>query len=525
MDKLTAQISFISLKKILLAILSGLLLTASFPAPNFSYLAWISIIPLLYSIRDVEGKKAFLLGLISGLSHYLTLMYWIINTIKTYGELPFILGLLLLLLLALYLSLYIALFCCLITKFCLTSKNIQVYTPIIWILLEYLRGKLLTGFPWLLLGYSQFERLNLIQVSDIFGVYGISFLIIFVNVSLFIVFLHLTKIKWKFLQINKKDSTLSIIICFFLFLSSLLYGKWQIYNFDKKTFPLLKAAVIQGNIDQSAKWDYVVQEQNLNKYISLSKSAKISKPDIIVWPETAASFYYKNNAYLSALLDANIRAINTNFIIGSPSFERKQNETILYFNSAYLINNYATVEGRYDKVHLVPFGEYVPLKKILPFIEKIVENIGDFSNGKKGEILYLNNAKIGVQICYEVIFPELSSAIVRNGANVIVNITNDAWFGFSSAPFQHFSMVVFRAIENKKSVIRSANTGISGFIDPLGRIISFSPLFVESMLVENVPLVENQTFYSKHGDVFIFLCLCFFIFILYQNGYLKLRKE
>jgi len=193
-------------------------------------------------------------------------------------------------------------------------------------------------------------------------------------------------------------------------------------------------------------------------------------------------------------------------LVGSPSFISDQNR-IKYYNSAYLIKPDGTVAGKYDKVHLVPFGEYVPFKRWLPFLGKIVAHVGDFQAGRSGNTIEGPVPRLGVQICFEIIFPMLSRALVQNEAALLVNITNDAWFGKSSAPYQHFSMAVFRAVENRRSLVRAANTGISGFIDPIGRIIASTPLDEEAALVHRVPILREKTYYTRHGDIFALACL------------------
>jgi apolipoprotein N-acyltransferase len=178
-----------------------------------------------------------------------------------------------------------------------------------------------------------------------------------------------------------------------------------------------------------------------------------------------------------------------------------------YFNSAYLISPNSKTIGQYEKTHLVPFGEYVPFKKWLPFLGKIVAQVGDFRAGKAGKTIPWKNGRIGVQICYEIIFPELSRALAQNNAALLINITNDAWFGKTSGPYQHFSMTVFRAVENRRALARSANTGISGFVDPAGRILASTPLLEEAVITRSVPLIKEKTIYSRIGDLFAQGCL------------------
>ena len=187
----------------------------------------------------------------------------------------------------------------------------------------------------------------------------------------------------------------------------------------------------------------------------------------------------------------------------------------MYYNSAYLLGPSGEVLGKYDKVHLVPYGEYVPLRRFFPFLGKLVEAVGDFESGKQGQVLSFNTEKLGVLICFEAIFPELARAAVRNGAQLLVNITNDAWFGTSSAPYQHLSMAVFRSVENHRAMVRAANTGISAFIDPAGRLLDKTPLFQEAVQTHSLPLMREQTLYARHGDLFAIGCilLCIAIYL------------
>jgi apolipoprotein N-acyltransferase len=197
-----------------------------------------------------------------------------------------------------------------------------------------------------------------------------------------------------------------------------------------------------------------------------------------------------------------------------------------YYVSAYLISP----QGkwiRYNKSHLVPYGEYVPFKKWVPFLGKMVAHVGDFVPGIKGKTIPWENAKLGIQICYEIIFPDLSRAMVKNGATLLVNITNDAWFGKTSGPYQHFSMTVFRAVENRRALARSANTGISGFIDPAGRILGSTPLLEEAVMTRSLPLLNQKSIYTRFGDVFAWACLALVLsVILFKivNHVIRLRN-
>ena len=367
----------------------------------------------------------------------------------------------------------------------------------LWVSLEYLRGKLLTGFPWCLMGYSQYEHLALIQVSDILGVYGISFLIVLVNMLLFQTFCSngfpfRTFLKWEWFAL-------------FLILAGVFgYGFHQNskHNMAQEKGLQVKTAVIQANIDQSVKWKPAYQVKTMSRYFSLTRSLKNTQTDLIVWPETALPFFFQNNRRFSAKIMALSKEMNAAMVFGSPAYERSAKE-IRYYNRAYMAVPGLKTPLYYDKKHLVPFGEYVPLKRYLPFLHRLVQAAGDFAQGEKTEPLRHQDLSLGILICFEAIFPEMGRCLADQGANLLVNLTNDAWFGRSSAPYQHLSMAVFRTVENRVPMVRAANTGISAFIGANGKILTKSNIFEQSVLVHSVPVNSpSQTFYTRFGDVF-----------------------
>jgi apolipoprotein N-acyltransferase len=501
-------------KKIFFSVLSGLLLTGAFPNIGMDWLAWFALVPLLISLRNLPPKEGFRAGFLTGLVHSLTLIYWTAYAMKTYGYLPLYLCIPILFLFAAYLALYVAGFSMALTWCCTTPRFCFFMIPALWVALEYIRSFLFSGFPWELLGYSQFSRLSLIQIADISGVYGVSFLIALSNGVIFTAILCLKKEGWQGKQIPKLSAGVSAAVFILIFAAVWIYGGWRIRTVDQKISlsRSVRAAVVQGNIDQSQKWDPAYRFPNTRKYIDLSSSAKA---DLIVWPETAVPFYFLYHMDMTEMVLTAARDIRAYMLLGSPSFVRKGTaEDIEYYNSAYLISPEGAVAGKYNKVHLVPFGEYVPFKKWLPFVGKIVEHVGDFTPGKEGNTLLMGDYPLGIQICYEIIFPNLSRAMTKNNAALLINITNDAWYGRTAAPYQHFSMTVFRAAENKRSLIRAANTGISGFVDPLGRIIGSTRIFEDAVLACPVPLLREKTVYTRFGDVFAMICLAVSLAVL-----------
>lgn len=483
-----------------LAATTGLMLTASFPRIGLGFIAWVAFVPFLYSVKNTTPLASFKLGFLAGLFHYATLLYWIAGVIHHYGQLPSVLCAVIFMLLVFYLSLFPGLFAMIVSQLRARSLPYYLTAPFFWAALEYVKSFFLSGFPWEEIGHSQYNRLHLIQISDILGTYGLSALIMAVNAVLFEAWDTISKDRafaWK--------PIVGIALVIALFLT---YGTWRIEKIDKdaQAAPKRAIALVQGNIDQAKKWLPSFQHETLQRYGTLSIAALKSDPDLIIWPETALPFYFLHDEDLTKETLEVVRTCRAYFVLGSPSF-RKAGQEISYYNSAYLVDPYGKVVGRYDKVHLVPYGEYVPFKRYFPFLGKMVQAVGDFESGTKGQVMLWGPEKIGVLICFEAIFPELTCSMVQNGAQLLINITNDAWFGNSSAPYQHLSMVVFRAVESHLAVARAANTGISAFVDPVGRLLDETPLFEEAIRTRSLPVMNHKSFYVRYGDVFAIGCI------------------
>ncbi|MDJ0912399.1 MAG: apolipoprotein N-acyltransferase [Desulfobacterales bacterium] len=491
-----------------LAVSSGLLLTATFPKFELNWLAWVAVVPLLIAIKDRHPGESFRLGMIAGLAHFLSLLYWLIHTMQTYGNLPLFLSVGILFLFACVLGFFVAVFTLGVTVTCHRPIVCLLGIPTLWVALEYLRSFIFTGFPWELLGYSQYKILPLIQLADITGVYGISFLIVLTNAAIFVFLLYGSGADWQSMPIKRELALTSLLLCIVLLVATIMYGRQRITAVDTgiQTAPTIRASVVQGNIEQGIKWDPAFQLSTVQKHLRLSLATQKDQPDLVVWPETATSFYFPYDQGLTNLVQRGIVETGSDFLIGSPSFERRA-DRVKYYNSAYLVDLNGQIQGKYDKAHLVPFGEYVPFKKWLPFLGKIVAQVGDFYPGPKGQTIAWRDAHLGVLICYEGIFPYLARAQARNQATLLIIITNDAWYGRSSAPYQHFSMAVFRAVETRRALIRSANTGISGFIDPAGRILQTTPLFEEKIVTQQLPLLQVASIYTRYGDFLAIFCL------------------
>ena len=501
-----------------LATASGLLLAASFPTIQFPLLAWFALVPLFIALKGSSVRNGFWTGGITGLVYFAGTVHWVTNSVHFYGGVPLIPASLITLLLCTYLAIYPALFGAALVHVRKSHASLAfLAAPALWTALELARTYVFSGFPWSLLGYTQYTALPVIQVADITGVYGISFLIVLVNAALAEIFLD----RKRFLPLVAAGSALALVLS---------YGVLQLRKADAKgTF---KISVIQGNIEQDQKWDPAYQTQVTGVYERLTLEAAKQRPDLILWPETATPFYFnspgKADQEQTVNLERFVKKNGVPILFGSPTYEVLPGRVVHLRNSAFLLSPEGTPLAEYHKFHLVPFGEYVPLKSVLFFVDKMVQAIGDFQSGNEYTVMSVpvagrQDVKVSTVICYEIIFPDLVRRFVNKGATVITTITNDAWFGRTAAPYQHFSMAIFRAVENRVPIARAANTGISGFIDAKGHILQTSNIFVEADLMQALTPGTVQTFYTRYGDVFSYLCVIFTLILL--AGYPKKRKS
>jgi apolipoprotein N-acyltransferase len=499
------------------AIASGILLLLATPGgSSFPLLAWLGLVPLLWSLQGTQPKQAFLLGFLFGGVFYVGLIYWIVIVLGRYGYLPFWVSVPALLLLAAYMSIYPALFAAGLTWAGRTFSPLWL-APVLWVALDFIRGWLFSGFPWLDLGYTQFRNTIILQNADLFGHHGITFLIILTN-GLLLSFLT----RW-----TKKSASPSMagtVAAMLLLLAAGIYGTLRLEQINGKLSQAetLATTVVQGNIPQDRKWSATFQEHTMREYLRLTnETAEDAVVRLVIWPETALPFYPFESSFLKTITNTLARNPGVHFLTGAPHrIPAGSPPEWRYYNSAFLLSPDQPgpgrkadllLTGRYDKQHLVPFGEYLPLRSILPLPGPLVETIGDFSQGSVQPPLPCGPARLGVLICFESIFPELARRKTAAGATLLINITNDAWFGRSSAPHQHLAMAAFRAVENRRSLARAANTGISGFIDPAGRTEKLSPLFAPYAATSRLTLLHEQTVFTRFGHYFPLTCLLFVV--------------
>ena len=462
----------------LLSVFSTILLILAFPNFNLSYLAFVGFVPLFLVIRSKKPKEAFWISYLCGFLFYLVTLYWLYH-VTIFG----------LIIVCLYLALYFGIFGLLFNRLVFftlhpcpvperskwfgASPLTGLLIAIIWIMLEYLQAHLFTGFGWALLGYSQYKNLALIQIADFSGVYGVSFVIMMVNVGIYRFF---------------KKSLKEIVIAGMVLAAAIGYGKM---GEDKGgQGKEITVSIVQANIPQEMKWDPAAKDEILERYANLTRLAVFEDPDLIIWPETSFPGFFGINKETQEVLDL-ARKVDTPLLIGANTSEGLDS-----FNSAVLISERGKVVDRYDKIHLVPYGEYVPFSDKIPFLHRLVlGELGEFTPGKEYKAFSLHpssfsqNIKFATLICFEDIFPKISKKLVQNGAEFLVVITNDAWYGKSGAPYQHAAASVFRAIENRVPIVRCANTGYSCFIDPQGRIYdSIEDIFVSKHKTSTISL-------------------------------------
>ncbi|MDA8085011.1 MAG: apolipoprotein N-acyltransferase [Nitrospiraceae bacterium] len=502
------------------ALLSGALVALAFPAYDFYLLAWIGFVPLLLSLGTRTRKEAFLTGYVFGITYFFGTLYWIYHSINVYGGVPFLASVAVVFLLCLYLGLYPAVFSLVYLSVVRETKLPSLLiAPLGWVVLEYVRSYALTGFPWASIGYSQYRFLHMVQIADITGIYGISFLVLAVNGA--VVDIVLIRRRLREMPLYPVGITaVGLLAVALAVIGSFGYGAWRLGQ--ERPGATFQAAVIQGSIDQDKKWEPAFQKEVLDVYYNLSqKAAREYGSRLIVWPETAIPFLFNEDTARSEKLTEMQKSLDAYLLFGSVMLREKTKDKTLMTNSALLLDPHGKLVYKYDKIHLVPFGEYVPLKSILFFVDKMVAGIGDYVPGDS----YLRGGtdfgSFGTLICYEIVFPGLVRKFFVKGGDFMVTITNDAWFGRTIGPYQHFSMAVFRAIENRKPVIRAANTGISGYIDSNGRIQATTDLFSRQILPGRVKTDSTMTFYTKYGDIFSYLCIVGLIIIILN---IKIRR-
>jgi len=503
----------------LLVILSSLLQALIFPLAGLYILSWVAFAPLIVALLrarsagalEIDGSanlqaakplQAFLLAYVSGILWYAGTCYWIYDTMHQYGGLSRPVALLALFLFCLYLGLYHGLFGLLLSLAAgpgRDNRTALVAAPFLWVAVELART-LITGFPWNLLGTAQVDNISLSRITTWTGVYGVSFEIMLVNVA----------VAAAFLVPKKKRSTL--LIASLVAAAVLQAGRLV----DAPAIPADRAALlVQENIPVDATWTRDNFQRTLRELADLSVKAALAAPesktgklDLIVWPESPAPFFTSDPLFRDPVSqmaqDAHSWVVTG--AIGTKPVAHSGTSASQVFNSAALINPSGTWAARYDKIHLVPFGEYLPFPRLLAFAGGLTREVGEFQTGASRSPLDAGDTKLGVFICYESVFPGEVREFANQGAQVLVNLSNDGWYGDSGAYAQHLNQTRMRAIENGRWILSATDTGVTASIDPYGRTVARFPRKERGALVAPYALTSVTTFYTRHGDWFAWLC-------------------
>ena len=492
----------------LLAAAAGALLAAAFPKPGWGACAWFALVPLLRAIDGESVGRAFRLGWIAGALFFCLSLDWIPATLARAGGTSRFAAWMPLAAVAAALALYPALFAAGLRYWQTRVGGDGLAMAIaLWVGLEWCRATLLLPCPWDLLGYSQSASLRLLQVCEITGIYGVSALVVGVNHGLYGL-------------LARRTRPVRLALLGALCALAVWYGDRRIAEIRaERPQRTLRIALVQPAIDSDQKWDPSTREETLSLQEELSRAAAAQGADLVVWPEASAPYIFaEDRVYASAprrfaadrqsrdRMITFVQSLGKPLLFGSTALLQRavgRGEAWSPLNRSLLLAPSGRLEAQYDKIILVPFGEYVPLSRFLWFVPKLVPSVGDFVPGSGPTLFALRDTHFAVLICYEAIFPDFARSLVARGADFLVNQTNDGWFGDSRAPFRHLAMAAVRAIENRVALVRVANTGISAVVRPDGAIESTIPLGTRGVRIAEVGTDRRaSTFYTRHGDWF-----------------------
>ena len=497
----------------LLVLLSAVLQVLIFPLPGVYVLSWFALAPLIVALlrarplgeleiagdvrlQPASPAQGFLLAYICGILWYAGTCYWIYDTMRQYGGLNAPSAVLVVFLFCCYLGLYHGVFGLLVCFLVRARDNRRtlVMAPVLWVAVELARTRI-TAFPWNLLGIAQVDNVALCRIAGWTGVYGISFEIVLVNVALAAAFL---------VPRERRSSLLIAAVAAAAVLQAGRLIEAPAVKADRT------ALLVQQNIPVAADWsrpEYL--QQTLSALAAVTEQAAADHAgsfDLIVWPESPAPFFTNDPRFRDAVssIARNTHAWIVAGSIGSNSAH--PNEEGAMFNSAALVSPGGDWTSRYDKVHLVPFGEYLPFPHLFSFAGGLTKEVGQFEHGSSRAPLKAGGEALGVFICYESVFPDEVRQFAKQGAQVFVNISNDGWYGDSGAYAQHLNQTRMRAIENNRWILSATDTGVTGSIDPWGRVVARVPRKQRVALLAPYALTSVTPFYTRHGDWFAFAC-------------------
>jgi apolipoprotein N-acyltransferase len=443
---------------------------------------------LLVALRGASPRRGFTLGLIAGFIHYAGTVYWTGATVSTFGGLPVFVAVIVVGLLALYMAAYIAVFgaitAVLIRRFGFAGLWLA---PAVFVAMEYLRGILIGGFPWIPLGNTMVTFLPIAQLASLVGVQGLTLFVALLNVGFAVAAVS-----------SGRRRTIAAAVPILLLASVSVWGGLRLASNTLTQGAPIKVGLIQGNIAQTDKWNPARAGMILDRYLQLSRQAVENGAQFLVWPESSTPFYFEEHVR-GGMVRGMVRTLGVPLLLGSDEME--DGNPPKHYNAAFMLDTHGATAAVYRKIHLVPFGEYVPFQRLLFFVGPLVDAVSAFSRGTRVTMLPVQGHMVSTAICYEITYPALQREAVRQGSEMLTTVTNDAWYGDSSAAYQHFEMAAMRAIEQGRYLVRAANTGISGIVDPYGRILIRTNLFETVAVVGEARFVQARTVYATIGDL------------------------
>ncbi|MGC2302380.1 apolipoprotein N-acyltransferase [Candidatus Binatus sp.] len=476
---------------------------------EFSWLAWIALIPLLAVVSRRPLSAVFGYSWLLGLSLFSGTLYWIAFTYHHYADKPYLESVSTVLLLSGIEAIFVA---ASVGAAIIISRrlrlSVMVALPTTWVAGELIRSVFPIGCPWAFLGYALARDLSIIQISGITGAYGVSWLIVFVNAALFSLTLGGERRNQRITIAISLGACMLAVVGFGIFQ---LEGARRVVS-DK----ILSVGIVQGGLPQTLHFKRESVPPAFSAYAAATDALSRSHPDLVIWPENAIGFLFQADGfypdsltlerkYRSKILEL-ARDDHTPLLFGAPAFYF--GNSVSMRDRAYLISAQGQLLNYTDKIELVPFSEYLPARNIIGrFMNPLIPRPFPFTAGHIKQVLYIDNIGLGAVICYEANFPYVSRQLVQAGSEVLINISNDTWFGRSSAPYEILSIDVFRAVENHVPLIRVANSGVSAVISPTGQIKGATPLFVRTSEIESISVGGAGTFYTRHGDLFARTCV------------------
>jgi apolipoprotein N-acyltransferase len=494
------------------------LLALSFPKFGSPTFAWVALAPLLLALHRSTLRQAFFLGLFTGAVYFTGTLYWITRVMAVYGNLALPVAVGVNALLIAYLSLFPALFATIVSRLwhALGPRSLLA-APFVWVASELGRTVIMTGFPWVLLGYSQVTVLPVAQVASIVGVYGVSWLVAAVASTL----AYAAAVRVTGHGRPRRSGVapfVPLLACLVLVAAIGVWGAARVNRADlTRSGDAVRVGLIQGNVDQADKWDDRRASGIFRDYLMMTRRAIGEGAQMVLWPESSTPFYFEEDRPGAEQVRAIAREAKVPIVVGSDQIDRSTPLTH-YYNSAFLVKPDGSTGAVYRKMHLVPFGEYVPLKRLLFFAGPLVEAVSDFSAGDRPVLLPVRGHVMSTAICYEIVYPGRVRQSVAAGSQLLSTITNDAWFGRTSAPYQHFAQAAMRAIENGRYLVRSANTGISGIVDPYGRVLAETGIYQQAVVVGEVRFLSSRTVYSRTGDLLAYASTALTLALLLAVG-------